>query len=390
MNGHTQRKRATVAAIALAAIVIASAFATANWFNRPKQQPPVYVGVEFAFAYDNTTSMAGFVDELKVLVDKVKDYTNLFVIGTPDISFNQSALNESCDYIVHAGLNFIVLLTDYTKYPADNDPWQWIAQAQQKYDDKFLGIYRFDEPGGNQLDEGRSMMVFQADNYTEAAANYTEAYAAHLAYWRKGAPIMTADYGLYWFDYQAGFDAVMTEFGLESHEIATALCRGAANAFGRDWGAIITWTYSQAPYIESGDAIYNDFIMAYAAGASYLVVFDYPKNESQYGVLKPEHFDALKRFWDYAAANPQRHGADLAQVAYVVPKDYAFGFRRVDDTIWGLWSADACSAKIWNDLNNTLLPKYGTLLDIVYDDSSLMGKINNSYGQLYFWNETIS
>ncbi len=385
-----RRAKAALATVVLVAVVITSAFVTINIVGRPKPKPSVFVGVEFAYEYSNTTGIAGSVTDLKVLVDKVKDYTNLFVIGTPNISFNQTALKESCDYITRSGLNFIVLLTDYTKYPAGNDPWQWIAQAQQKYGDKFLGIYRFDEPGGNQLDNGTSRMVYQAADISAASDNYTQAYAAHLAYWRKGAPIMTADYGLYWFDYQAGFDAVLAELGANKpHELPIALCRGAATAFGKNWGAIVTWSYNQTPYIESGDALYNDLTMAYGAGAKYLVVFDYPKNQSHYGILKEEHFDALNQFWDYAVANPQKHGAEVAQVAYVVPKDYGFGFRRSDDNIWGLWDADTLSAKVWTDVS-MLVARYGTALDVVYDDPLFAGKIVNNYGQVYFWNQTIS
>jgi hypothetical protein len=40
----------------------------------------------------------------------VKNYTNLFVIGSLEMSFNQTALNEACDYVVDSGLQLIVFL----------------------------------------------------------------------------------------------------------------------------------------------------------------------------------------------------------------------------------------------------------------------------------------
>ena len=146
------RKFAILAAVLLIVLISAALFLTANVASKQTSTRPFYVGVEFA--YGNQFS------QLKALVDQVKDYTNLFVIGSVGLTFNRTALDESCDYIFNSGLNFIVLFTSFTMYNATNG-WvgytifDWIVDARQKYGDQFLGIYRFDEPGGNQLDKAR-------------------------------------------------------------------------------------------------------------------------------------------------------------------------------------------------------------------------------------------
>jgi hypothetical protein len=123
--------------------------------------------------------------------------------------------------------------------------------------------------------------------------------------------------------------------GDQSRQRHIALCRGAAQAHNKNWGAIVTWKYDEEPYLESPDELYNDLTLAYTAGAKYIIVFDYPKI-GPYGTLTEEHLDALKKFWDYAHANPQTFGSTKANVAYVLPKDYGSGLRKVDDTIWAL------------------------------------------------------
>jgi hypothetical protein len=204
-----------------------------------------------------------------------------------------------------------------------------------------------------------------------------------------GARVFTADYALYWFDYRAGYDAVLAEFGWNfSRALHVGLCRGAARAQNRDWGAIVTWTYYDEPYIESADELYDDLVLAYDAGAKYAVVFDYPK-VGRYGILTEEHFDALKKFWDYIHTNPGRHGSVGGEVAYVLPKDYGYGFRGPDDTIWGLWGPDQLSKKIWDDVNN-LVGRYDTRLDIVYDDPEFSSAVVDRYDELFFWNETVT
>jgi hypothetical protein len=166
-----------------------------------------------------------------------------------------------------------------------------------------------------------------------------------------------------------------------------ALCRSAAKAHNKDWGAIVTWEYTDEPYIESREELYDDMILAPKTGAKHVVVFDYPKIE-QYGILTEDHFDAMKDFWNYVHSDPQEHGVNQAEVAYVLPQDYGFGFRNPEDTIWGLWNADDLSQKVWDDTNK-LIDQYGSRLDIVYDDADVMGAVKSRYNKLFFWNQPV-
>ena len=361
------------------ALIALSLIITVNWFSNQTSSREFYLGVEYAYG--------DHANELESLVDKVKNYTNLFVIGSIEITFNQTALTESCDYIFNAGLRILVLFTSSEKY--SYNIFTWMTQAKQKYGGQFLGVYRYDEPGGDQLEKVDSRFVKNATNYTDAATQYTSGLKFIVDYYRNYVDkIFTADYGLYWFDYQAGYTAVFAEFvGNQSRQLHIALCRGAAQAHNRDWGVIVTWKYDNAPYLESGDELYSDLKLAYGAGAKYAIVFSYPQIES-YGTLTEDHFDTLKRFWSDIHSNPQSFGSNKAEVAYILPNDYGFGFRNAQDNIWGLFNADQLSAKVWNDTNR-LICQYGSRLDILYDDVEFDAS-KSRYERVVFWNQTVT
>jgi hypothetical protein len=376
----------TVTAVAIVVIVILSLFIVQNWFSDNHETPrEFYVGT--MFAYGNQTS------QVKALVDKVKDYTNLFVLGSVDLFHNESALTESCDYATAANLSFIVQFRGLDKYNYSITEWMQFAHA--RYGSQFLGIYRYDEPGGRQLDGTPDIQLI---NSTAAGPNPTynsvaTAYVGNLSvfpnYYLHFTPqIFTADYALYWFNYESNYNTVFAEFvGNESRERHIALCRGAANTLGKDWGVIVTWKYNQAPYLENGVDLYNDLALAYSAGAKYAVVFSYPE-DGNYGTLKDEHFVVLQQFWSMLHANPSSFGKNSAEVAYVVPADYGFGFRSTLDTIWGLFPPDNLSAKIYNGVQ-TLTEKYGAKLNILYDGSEAYPTLGN-YSKVYYWNQTIN
>jgi hypothetical protein len=348
----------------------------------------VFVGVDAA--YDG-------VEDLKSLIDEVKSYTNFFVIGSTGITYNGTRLNEVCQYVYDSGLYF----TTYT-HPINQTKFnqsQWVSDARQKWGSRFLGLYAFDEPGGHQIDRFQLnnetyMLVKEANNYTDAAYKYVEKLNNILSYfridWNVGDfPLITSDYTLYEFDYRAGYDVVFAEFGWNhSRPLNVAFCRGAATAHNKDWGVMITYTYDTPPYLEPGAELYNDMITAYQNGAKYIVVFDYAKdyaNNVSYGILQQEHLDALKQFWQYIKENPRTDNSISNRVAYVLPKDYGYGFRGPNDKIWGLWEADNLSSKIWSDVN-ALVEQYKPIIDITYEDDLQFSTFN--YSKLIFWNGT--
>ena len=373
-------KRTVIAAtIILVAIVLTSVFAALQLFR--KTETPIYVGVEVAYEHGTAT-------DVEVMVDRIRHYANLIVIGSLDISFNETALNETCDYVSNAGLNFIVLFTDSTKYTYSI--FDWMSAAKQKYGDKFLGVYRYDEPGGNQIDQGPEILVDNATSYNDAASQYISGLGGLISFYRGYAPqVFTADYALQWFDYECNYSAVFSEFvSNNTREIAVAQCRGATSSFGRDWGVMIAWKYDAQPYIEPSTEMYDDMVSAYKAGAKYVIVFDFPKLNT-YGILTDDHFNAIRQFWEYVNEKPQDFGSQKATTAYVLPEDYGFGLRRADDRIWGLFGPDELSAKVWSDVNK-LVGQYGFGLDIVFDEVGVVNAARSRYGRLIFWNETVT
>jgi hypothetical protein len=126
--------------------------------------------------------------------------------------------------------------------------------------------------------------------------------------------------------------------------------------------------------------------MSYNAGAKYIIIFDYPQIEGNpYGVMIDEHFQALEKFWTETVAKSSPNSAQ-ADAAYVLPKDYGWGMRSLDDKIWGFWGPDDKSPIIWEN-SRKLIELYGLRLDIIYDDPAF--PILGNYSKVYFWNQTI-
>ncbi len=380
---------------------------------------PLYVGVSF-----NGDTVA----EAKLLIDKLKGYTNLFVLGSTPVSRNETATDEVCDYATRQGLYIMVNFGYYDPNASSPEeafrqwPWQhaWVEVAIKKYGSHFLGVYYDDEPGGTTLDYHWAEFFANYSGYLSLPLNTTlhKIYSKYIEAQNSGiAPsnfdleasyfnsvltsafyhgsraakvaTFTSDYALYWFDYLGGYSVMLAELGWNHTTVLDIdLVKGAAHTQNRSWGATVTWKYDQPPYLPSGDEIYNQMLAAYQAGATYIMIFDYPKLPGNvYGVLTDEHFTALKHFWNNIVkpnvGRPREFG--VPQAALVLPNNYGWGMRNLQDTIWGMWKPDDKSAQIWEN-SHKLLAQYGSYLDIVYGDP--IYPVAGRYSKIYYWNDT--
>jgi hypothetical protein len=419
-----------------------------QWVKNNTSNEEFYFGVTFGGSTAN---------EAEHLIDKVKDYTNLFIINSWDITTNETALTEICDYAADAKMNFMVFFSfvfyNYTDQEGNDlisgppekreesfiyynytyqegnlynsSSWEalgispfhmaWLNKAKERWGAKFLGVYLYDEPGGKQIDTGYwNTMSFAEDKiwfaeeaisgfrnvsaYSDAASQFVRSviHSGSMQHVINSSipdsinnplPVFTSDYALYWFDYLAGYDAVFAELGWNQNEAQQiALCRGAANMQGKEWGAIITWTNDDPPTLANETDMYRQMFTAYLAGAKYLIIFNYPQL-NPYGALTEDHFAAMERFWNQIHTFPERAlGKVEGQVAFVLPKDYGWGMRNQNDKIWGFWSPDDLSPVIWEHMNK-LIRKYDLKLDIIYDDPQF--NFAGKYSKVYFWNGTI-
>jgi hypothetical protein len=364
----------------------------------PKTTQEVYVGIDIGYG-DETTVFR--------IVNQVCDYVNLIVLGSLQVTSNTTKLTSVCDYLFQKDISFIVFVA-YAKMgslPPQGPGPQFFQMASQRWGSRFLGAYIFDEPGGKQMDynlSNPSKPVSAASNYTDAAEKYVyiinDALVNITGYYKPAhLKLFTSDYALYWFDYAAGYDVVFGEFGSSqggpgsSRAITMALCRGAARAQNKDWGTIITWVTPNPPYLEDANLLYKDMVTAYQNGAKYIVVFDSPGNNTeltQYGILTNQQLYSIQRFWNYEKMG--NHPTEFpAENAYVLPKDYGFGFRMPSDYIWGqgLWGPDELTPKIWNDTNSLVIPnnlKFDITFETKFDDTPIIPPYKN----LIFWNGT--
>ena len=472
MNWYIKRtKLASIFAVALVIVIVVAIFQINDFLANSQNTHNYNVKVVNV----GVTYCGNSVSEAKQLIDKVKHYTNLFVLQSGSLQNSNASIDAIGDYAVNSGLNLIVYMGVSSFALANN----WLTGYNGRWGDQFLGIYLDDEPGGKMLD-GHTYLSFPDENspYPNAQqfiiktedgtiSNYRldqvnvnymrngtvaiEPIKVELGnsgnviygtatYYKDGTitvknesspsdvqsqefpvddtsilpytydelwaacPIQnasqaadvyvnqpshtiatvrsesksdlqmfTSDYALQWFDYESGYDVVLTELGWNQSIIQSiAQVRGAANLYGKDWGVMIDWKYMQAPYLASGDEIYQQMCQAYENGAKYIVVFNYsPDMKGPYGILNDDHFQALQRFWKDEVKNASvTRGQVKADAAFVLPSNFGSGLRKQQDIVWGLWAPTQQEQQIWLQLQNAL-STYGQKLDIIYSDSAL-------------------
>ncbi len=464
-------------------LIICALIATVLITNNPSSETIAAVNEQTFFV--GVTYGGDNVADAKTLIDRVKGFTNLFIVQSGPLQGDIDAVNAICRYAADAGLYNIVYLSGANR---DNCVGKFFSDF--KVWESNLGVYFDDEPGGKMLDnswnthlfdpstgynvikqspekmtvyttfgslrysfnesEGWSVLmlvnsdqengnekvylfetnstIYNVDyhngeivsqvqdtsslpikSYQEImairpyqtidfAANIFVGNYQHNVEWlrnqsQRPVNVFTSDYGLYWFDYLSGYDVVLAQFGW-NHTTAQdiALVRGAAEAQGKDWGAILTWKYTHAPYLASGDELLSQMNEAYFGGAKYVVLFNFADDmEGAYGTLQEEHFAALEQFWTNTLSNnameenPVVCTSTNVDIAVVLPKNFGGGLRNLQDNIWGTWGANEQSQQIWETIQSAL-EKHGPQLDIIYDDNMAAEK----YSHLYSWNQTVS
>jgi hypothetical protein len=196
--------------VSLIIVLIAVLFFQKTSVN-PLAPDQVYVGVAFG---GNT------VEEAKAIIDRTKNYTNLFILQSgPTIIDNQSATTEICNYANASGLNIIVYFNDFAPniLAQRNLTWRidWVENAKTTYGNHFLGIYYYDERGGIYLDTNKTATGWQLPpnaTYDTAASVFERGFLEDpgtVALKDMNVSIFCSDYALYWFDYRSGYDVVL-------------------------------------------------------------------------------------------------------------------------------------------------------------------------------------
>ncbi len=153
-----KKRLAIVLSIVIISVIAVSSFAAIEdylpYCNHVKAKKPFYVGVNY---YGDS------VTDAEQLIDKVKNYTNLFVLQSGPLMYNANASEQICDYAVKAGLNIIISGSTNSLGNNLNDI---LDVALERWQSHFLGLYFNDEPAGRMLD---SAIMFLNDNNTSVS-----------------------------------------------------------------------------------------------------------------------------------------------------------------------------------------------------------------------------
>jgi len=137
-------------AVLIVAVILSSAFLLRR--QHPPQSSPSYpVGgfAEDAPFYVGVTYCGNSTEEAKFLIDRVKNYTNLFVLQSGSMQTNINSMNEVCEYAASSGLNIVVY---FGSNEYQNRYVRQFLDGNMSWRNKLVGVYFGDEPGGKMLD----------------------------------------------------------------------------------------------------------------------------------------------------------------------------------------------------------------------------------------------
>ena len=131
---------ATIALLIIGTFLVAAVMLSKPDISNIAEAPKAYVGIAYA---------GNSVAQGEALIDKVKGYTNLFVLQSGLLQRDLKSVNELGDYAVSAGMYFLPYFGNYIQ--ASFAPW--LENAKQKWGTHLVGVYYGDEPGGKMLDD---------------------------------------------------------------------------------------------------------------------------------------------------------------------------------------------------------------------------------------------
>ena len=140
------KKNWAIFAVLISSILLVSVFSYV--FLMPKSEPFVIPESVLDSFYVGVTYCGESPEEAKQLIDKVKTYTNLFVLQSGQIQMRPYDIIKIGDYAVSQGMYFIA-------YFGSDKSWQmktWLEAYDEHWSDRFLGVYFGDEQAGKMLD----------------------------------------------------------------------------------------------------------------------------------------------------------------------------------------------------------------------------------------------
>jgi hypothetical protein len=137
---HSMKRAYKVAIAVIVVVTVLSAALLVGKLDFSSKPADAFVGVAYC---------GNSVADGKTLIEKVKSYTNLFVLQSGLLQRDFNSVNELGDYAVASGMYFLPYFGNYVQASFSS----WLDDAKQRWGDHFLGVYYSDEAGGKMLDD---------------------------------------------------------------------------------------------------------------------------------------------------------------------------------------------------------------------------------------------